>query len=115
MNTILFSIYTNKHGHQIHSFEPFDKRGKSCFDQAVEYATLTYNYLNDVPKVYQLSQIPYDPSKVLRTPAEWEAMHDIEIVDNDGWRGVNGRPMTDPITLKEFTERMNESTIRPTN
>lgn len=111
MNTILFSIYTNKHGHQVLGFEPFDKNGKSCFDQAIQYANETFNDLNDIPTIYQLAPVPFDVNLIVRTPAEWEAVTGIEIVDNDGWRGVNGKSMTVPITLAEFKTRCNESTI----
>jgi hypothetical protein len=108
---ILFSIYTNHSGHQIHGFEPFDANGKSCFDQAINYAVTTYNDLNDVPRVFQLTEVPYDISTVERTPSEWEAVTGIEVVDPDGWRGVNGKSMTAKITLAEFKTRCNESTV----
>jgi hypothetical protein len=111
MNKLLFSIYTNKGGHQVHGFDPFDKDGKSAFDQAISYATTTYNDLNDIPRVFLLSEIPYDFSAVTRTPAEWEAVTGVEVINPDGWRGVNGKAMTVPITLAEFKTRCNTSTI----
>lgn len=41
-----------------------------------------------------------------KTPAEWCRIEGVEILDPDGWRGANGRPWNDPITLAEFQERL---------
>ena len=45
-------------------------------------------------------------SDELKTPDEWSKLEGVEILDPDGWRGRNGRPWTDPITLAEFQERL---------
>ena len=45
-----------------------------------------------------------------RTPAEWEAIHEIEILNADGWKD---KSLLEPITEAEFNERINESTIYP--
>lgn len=48
----------------------------------------------------------------LKTPAEWCRIEGVEILDPDGWRGRDGRPWTDPITLAEFQERLVTCTMR---
>lgn len=48
----------------------------------------------------------------LKTPAEWCLLEGVEILDPDGWRGHNGRPWEDPITLAEFRERLIACTQR---
>lgn len=48
----------------------------------------------------------------LKTPDEWSRLEGVEVMDPDGWRGRNGRPWTDPITLAEFKNRLITSTLR---
>lgn len=50
----------------------------------------------------------------LRTPDEWMAIKHPNgcILDPDGWRGSNGRPMTDAITEEEFDWRYAECTVK---
>jgi hypothetical protein len=52
------------------------------------------------------------PGEVLKTPSDWCLVEGIEILDPDGWRGVGGRPWTDPITLAEFNNRLIVCTMR---
>jgi hypothetical protein len=111
-NKILFSIYTNKSGHQVMGFDAFDTTGRSCFDQAIDYAVTTFNDPNDKPRVFQLTLIPYNENTIKRTVAEWEAVTGIEIVDCDGWRH-DSTSLLYPITESEFRVRANKSTIRP--
>jgi hypothetical protein len=47
------------------------------------------------------------------TPAEWAIFFGLEIVDNDGWRGIGGKDMYEPIDVYEFVERVNVSTVLP--
>lgn len=49
----------------------------------------------------------------LRTPAHWLAiLHPhLRIMDPDGWRGPNGRPLTDAISQDEFGMRLAYSTV----
>ena len=112
MNKILFAIYTNHGNHQVFAFDTFSKDGKSAFDQAIEYATTHYNDPNDKPQLFLLSELPINWATVKRTPAEWEAIQEIEILDPDGW---NDKSLLEPITEAEFNERVNESTIYPLN
>ena len=112
---LLFSIYTNKNGHQVIGFDSFDKNGRSAFNQAIDYATTTFNDDNDVPRVYLLSEVPIEHDKIVRTPAEWEAILNVEVIDADGWRygsSLGVKSLVEPITRDEFKTRMNESTIR---
>lgn len=46
----------------------------------------------------------------LLTPDQWCAKYGIRIHDPDGWRGRNGRPFTDRITLAEFQHRATRCT-----
>jgi hypothetical protein len=115
MKNILFSIYTNKHGHQVVGFAPFDSKGKNAFDQAIEYAQTNYNDINDKPKLFLLSEISM-PEVVFRTPAEWEAILKVEVIDPDGWRAgcrLTAKDIIIPITETEFRQRCEESTIYP--
>lgn len=48
----------------------------------------------------------------LKTPDEWCRLEGVEVMDPDGWRGRNGRPWTDPITLAEFKNRLVTCTMR---
>lgn len=48
----------------------------------------------------------------LKTPTEWCRLEGVEILDADGWRGRDGRPWTDPITLAEFRDRLITCTQR---
>lgn len=52
------------------------------------------------------------PPSLLRTPDEWCRLEGVEILDADGWRGSNGRPWEDPITLAEFNTRLVVCTMR---
>lgn len=52
------------------------------------------------------------PPSLLRTPDEWCRLEGVEILDADGWRGRNGRPWEDPITLAEFKTRLVVCTMR---
>lgn len=49
----------------------------------------------------------------------WLELFEIELIDPDGWRGVDSRPMQarllDLITLEEFWTRLTSSTILPRN
>lgn len=45
-----------------------------------------------------------------KTPEEWAVIRGIFIRDPDGWRGE--KSYDEPITLEEFNERVNESTIQ---
>ena len=47
---------------------------------------------------------------VLRTPDEWSRITGWRVLDPDGWRGRDGRPWTDPISVDEWNERLAEST-----
>ncbi len=110
---LIFAIVTPKHNHTV-SFDPFDKNGKNAFDQAVEYTVTNYNDPNDKPALYLCSPVPL-PAEPLRTPAMWEAMLGIEIIDADGWRRgatLGEKSMLEFITEKEFVARCDESTIR---
>lgn len=46
----------------------------------------------------------------LFTPDEWCRITGTRILDPDGWRGRNGRPWDEPITLTEFRERAGRCT-----
>lgn len=48
----------------------------------------------------------------LKTPDEWCRIEGVEVMDPDGWRGRDGRPWTDPITLAEFKNRLIICTMR---
>lgn len=48
---------------------------------------------------------------ILKSAHEWCDVSGIEILDPDGWRGKNGRPMTDLIDRDEFNRRMVVSTV----
>jgi hypothetical protein len=48
----------------------------------------------------------------LRTPDEWCRIQGVQVLDPDGWRGRNGRPWMDPISLAEFQERLVTCTQR---
>jgi len=114
MKSILFSIYTRKGGHQVVSFDVVTKEGKNVFEQAIEYAQATYTDIHDPAKLFMLTEIPV-MTEPLRTPAEWESILDVQIIDPDGWRrgcDLGEKSMTLPITQDEFRKRMNESTIR---
>ena len=115
MSQQLFVIYTAKSGYQVMGFEDFNAEGVSCFNQAIQYVQMTFNDKNDVPRVYQLTEIPQH-NIIKRSPAEWEAMYKIEILDDDGWRASSSmgfKSLTELITETEFVSRMSESTIRP--
>jgi hypothetical protein len=45
-----------------------------------------------------------------RTPAEWEKIKDIKVLDADGWR-VDQKNWDDPISEKEWDRRIYISTI----
>ena len=110
---LIFAIVTPKHNHIV-SFDPFDKNGVSAFDQAVEYTQTNYNDLNDPPSLYLCSPVPLPPEP-LHSPATWETMLDIEVIDADGWRrgsSLGEQSMLIFITEKEFRARCQESTIR---
>lgn len=44
---------------------------------------------------------------------EWADLLHIKIIDPDGWRGKNGRPLEDKISLTEFMQRIYQCTIMP--
>lgn len=45
------------------------------------------------------------------TAAQWCNAWQIELIDDDGWRG-HGKSIDDEIDFLEFRDRLNESTIR---
>lgn len=45
----------------------------------------------------------------LKTPAEWEEIDGIRVVDPDGWR-VDGKPFDEPIIWEEWSRRSSMST-----
>jgi hypothetical protein len=49
----------------------------------------------------------------LRTPDEWLMLKhpNLKVYDPDGWRGLSGRPWTDPISEDEFDQRLVRCTI----
>jgi hypothetical protein len=49
---------------------------------------------------------------VLKTPDDWCRTQGVQVLDPDGWRGRNGRPWEDPISLAEFQERLVTCTQR---
>jgi hypothetical protein len=81
--------------------------------------------LDDAPAVEydpdaldQLGVAATDPAEMpdagedLRTPDEWQQEYtDQQIMDPDGWRGVKGRPWTDPISREEYLRRRAMCTI----
>lgn len=48
----------------------------------------------------------------LRTPEAWCQIEGVQILDADGWRGPDGRPWEDPISLEEFRARLVTCTQR---
>ena len=57
MKKILFSIYTEKHGHNVVSFAPYEN-GKNAFDNAISYAKETYNDPSDPPQLFLMTEVP---------------------------------------------------------
>jgi hypothetical protein len=55
----------------------------------------------------------FDNAGKVLTPQEWGKLLDVEIIDPDGWRGRDSKPLTEPIGLQEFINRLSESTIMP--
>jgi hypothetical protein len=54
-------------------------------------------------------QYDYD-GHIMRTPDEWCRIHDIQITDPDGWRGIGAKDWSEPLTELDFMERANVST-----
>ena len=109
---LLFSIYTNKDGHEIVGFEPFNKNGISAFDQAIQSAT---EKNSNNTRLFMLTEIPIEHETVLRMPSQWESFLGIEIIDSDGWchgSELGAKSRFEPITRAEFKTRISESTIR---
>lgn len=52
-----------------------------------------------------------DDEDNLDYPAVWSELAGLQILDPDGWRGRDGRPMDEPITRAEFDRRAAISTI----
>lgn len=50
---------------------------------------------------------------MLRTPEDWCKIHNVQVLDPDGWRGRYGRPWTDEIDEAEFLDRLQICTQRP--
>jgi len=48
-----------------------------------------------------------------RTPAEWQPICGIRILDPDGWRGALAKDWDEPVTRAEFMRRVGVSTIGP--
>jgi hypothetical protein len=48
----------------------------------------------------------------LRTPTEWASLLGIHILDPDGWRGTMRKDFGEPITAREFDQRVWKCTIR---
>lgn len=51
---------------------------------------------------------------VMRTPDEWCRIHQIQILDADGWRGRDAKDWNEPLTELDFMERANVCTQRST-
>jgi hypothetical protein len=58
-------------------------------------------------------QYDYD-GHIMRTPDEWCRIHQIEILDADGWRGYDAKDWNEPLTELDFMERANVCTQRST-
>ena len=48
-----------------------------------------------------------------RTPEEWSKIHDVFILDPDGWRGKGDPSWDTPLDEDDFLRRMWVSTIGP--
>lgn len=61
----------------------------------------------------QLADVEFNRilSEVKRTPEQWCNDLRCRILDPDGWRTSTAPPMDQPITLEEFQERFNHSTV----
>lgn len=51
-------------------------------------------------------------AKVLRDAFQWCAIHQVHIMDPDGWRHGDGVDLDTPITFDDFKNRLGESTAR---
>lgn len=47
----------------------------------------------------------------INKPARWCELLGVKVIDPDGWRGKNGRPLEDKIGLPEFMQRIYQCTI----
>jgi hypothetical protein len=51
-----------------------------------------------------------------RLPEDWEKLTGIEVIDPDGWDRANfGHDWEVPLTIREFLDKCDVSTIRPLN
>jgi len=62
-----------------------------------------YRVLNTAP--------PRPASPVTKTPARWCAHYGVRIIDPDGWRGRDPRPLDQPVALAEFYRRFARCTV----
>lgn len=79
-------------------------------DSSVGPDAMRCNAAMATPLVVQVrAEITTDDGSLF-SPDEWCRITGTRVLDPDGWRGRNGRPWDEPITLAEFRERASRST-----